>query len=90
MPPTGRIRKPTPKVARPDDEHQEREHGEIEELQRVADGGQQVVELVRQATAEPADRLELLGVAQCTLGIAQQALCLPLLGDVAGDLDEPE
>ncbi|KAG1437041.1 hypothetical protein G6F57_020414 [Rhizopus arrhizus] len=32
---TGRGRK----EQRPDDEHQEREHGEIEELQRVADGG---------------------------------------------------
>jgi hypothetical protein len=61
-----------------------------QQVQCVADGGQQVVELVRQAAAEPADRLELLGVAQRTLGIAQQSLCLPLLGDVAGDLDEAE
>jgi hypothetical protein len=65
-------------------------HAQGQQVQRIADGGQQVVELVRQAAAEAADGLELLGIAQRTLGIAQQPLCLPLLGDVAGDLDEAE
>ncbi len=45
---------------------------------------------MRKAAAEAADGFELLGVAQRTLGVAQQSLCLPLLGDVAGDLDEAE
>ena len=45
---------------------------------------------MRQPAAEAADGLELLGIAQRTLGITQQPLCLPLLGDVAGDLDEAE
>ncbi len=61
-----------------------------QQVQRVADRGQQVVELMRQAAAEPAYGLELLGLAQGALGITQQALGLPLLGDVAGDLDEAQ
>ncbi len=61
-----------------------------QQVQRVADRGQQVVELVRQTAAEPAHGLELLGLAKGALGVAQEALGLPVLGDVAGDLDETQ
>ena len=50
---------------------------------------QQVVEVVRDAAGEPADRLHLLRLAQLLLGLAQRLLGALALGDV-GDEHEPD
>ena len=46
-------------------------HARLHQLQRAGDAGEQVVEVVRQAAGELADRLHLLGLAQGLLGLHQ-------------------
>ena len=57
----------------------------LQDLHRADDGGQHVVEVVRDAAGELADRLHLLRMAQRLLGLAQGGLRLALGGDVAAD-----
>ena len=55
----------------------------LQQLQAAGDAGQQVVEVVRQAAGELADRLHLLRLAQRLLGLPQRLGLLLLGGDVA-------
>ena len=55
----------------------------LQHLHRPDDGRQQVVEVVRDAAGELADRLHLLRMAQRLFGLAQGVLRFALGGDVA-------
>ena len=52
------------------------------------DGREHVVEVVRDAAGEPADRFHLLRLAQLRLAVPQRLLGLPALGQVADPGDE--
>lgn len=58
----------------------------LEQLHRAHDAGQQIVEVVRQAAGELADRLHLLRLPQRLLGLAQPLLRAQAVGDVVGEL----
>ena len=63
----------------------------LEQVEIAEDDGQQVVEVVRDAAGELADRLHLLRLQQLLRGPVPAACCgLPPLGEVAGDLGEAE
>ena len=57
----------------------------LQDLHRADDGRQHVVEVVRDAAGELADRFHFLGMAQRLLGLAQGVFRLALGGDVAAD-----
>ncbi len=61
-----------------------------DQVQGVADGGQQVVEFMGQAAGQPADIVQLALLHVRALRILQQALGLVAFGDILGDLDETE
>ena len=54
------------------------------------DHGQQIVEIVRDAAGQLAERLHLLRLEQLLARVLQPMLRFPLLGDVAGDLGEAD
>ncbi len=61
------------------------ELGAAEQVDRAANDGEQVVEVMRDTARQLADRLQLLRLAQLFLGGAQRGLGRLLLGDVATD-----
>src|SRR5689334_18700257 len=65
-------------------------HVALRRLDVAQDDHQKIVEVVRDAAAELADRLHLLRCRELLLGLAQRLLRLVPLGDVARDLREAE
>src|SRR3712207_7947889 len=55
----------------------------LHEVERTDDAGQQVVEVMRDAAGELADRLHLLRLAQLLLGLTQRLRLFGRGGDVA-------
>src|SRR5882672_2493689 len=59
-------------------------------MQAAGDDHQQIVEIMRHAAGELAERVELLGFRQLLLHLLEPELGLAPLGDVAGDLGEAD
>ena len=75
--------------------HQARQLGVIgqplpQQLQAAQDRHQQIVEIMRDAAGELADRIHLLRLEQRLAGALQRLLGVFAFGDVAGDLGEAE
>ncbi len=56
---------------------------DLQHLQAAADGGEQIVEVVRQPAGELADRFHFLRLAQRVFGVRQRFGALEFFGDVA-------
>ena len=58
----------------------------LEQLQTAGEHGEQIVEVVRDAAGQLAERLHLLRLAQRRFGLAQPLLIAQALGDVIDEL----